>query len=551
MIWHIFRKDFRLLWPLSLAVVLLGTLGALRVPFGGHFYESQSALQQLTAFLPYLVELGIVVVAVTVVHQDALCGSQDDWLARPLLRWHLALAKVLFVLLTVNVPLMLVDVLLQLALHFPLSVSIGVAGLRALLLVFMCSLPALMVGAVTRSLADASVFAIASAIGFVLLLIVGTSALRPSVLGFAGVTEVPWISLAAAGAVIVMSSAAVLALQYATRRTRFARSLGFAAIFAALATFVLLPATTALAVQESLWGAPASDGIRLSFDPSTQGTTRGKEPRPGVLLGNPLSAAALSANAILAASVGRQTEKVGLPLSISGLHPGDVLRADQIEVRLVSMTGRVLYTGAGVCTRVANAVDCSRNRLEVWAGSASVLYEEQLNVPIGLYQRIKDEPVRVEVSYALTRFVPQSTQMIDATGDLKTLPEMGSCATRIDNDGDEVQLGCLSDVGAPSCVRVVIEDPQTHRRNPELHQCAPRYGPYRRNLTDAIGRTQLSVPFHDLSGLAHYPVDSASIAHARIHVTIYDPVAHFRTSITVPNVRLAQWAPPDDSAAPD
>lgn len=554
MVWHIFKKDFRLLWPLSLAVISLGALNALRPTFGGHFFQAQSALEQFTFFLPDLLYLGIAMVAVIVVHQDALPESQDDWLVRPLRRRDLALAKVLFVLLTVNVPLMIIDVLLQLALHFPLPISVGVAASRALLLVLMCSLPALMVGAVTRSLVDAFLFGFASAIALVLLLIVSTT-ISPNLTGLsgvAGILGVQWLSFWAAAGVIVIGSAASLTLQYSTRRTVLAWSIGLAAVFAALSTFWLLPNTVTLAIQESLWGPPNSDGIRLSFDPSSPEARSGQGPGLGYGIGAPLSSAQVAANAAVDAVIDRQVEKVRLPLSISGMQPGDILLADRIDVRLVSMAGKILYKGAGVCTRVSSGTGCARNDLEVWASSANVPNEEELNLPIRLYQRIKDEPVRVEVAYALTRFAPHPTQEINAIGGLKALPEMGSCATRIDSDGDEVQMGCLTDVGVPSCVGVVLEDPQTGRRNPELHKCDPSYGPYRgRGLKDAVGRVGLSIPFRDLSGLAHYPVDSAAIAHARIDVTVYDPVAHFRTTVAVSSVRLADWAPPNvESTSP-
>ncbi|MGH8256100.1 MAG: ABC transporter permease [Steroidobacteraceae bacterium] len=544
MVWHILRKDFRLLWPLSLAVVLLGALSGLRIPVDGHFFGS--ILEQLTSFLPRLVELGIAIVAVTVVHQDALSESQDDWLVRPLLRRDVALAKVLFVLLTVNVPLLIIDVLVQLALHFPLSVSVGVAASRALLLVFLVSLPALMVGAVTRSLANAFMFGIASAIGFVFLIVVAATTLSLGVLGLDGMT---WISLWATAGVIAVGSAAALTVQYSTRRTLVARSIGLAAVFAALPMLVLPPGTGTLAIQESLWGPPHSGGIRMRFDPSSQGERSGQEPGPGYRIGTPPSAANAAAYAALFSIVDRQIEKVELPLRISGLHPGDILFADRIDLRLVSMTGRVLYEGAGVCAHEGTGTACSGNRLEVWATSANVPDEEELNLPIRLYQRIKHDPVRVEVSYALTRLVAHPTQMIDAIGGLKALPEMGSCATRVDGDGDEVELGCLTDVGVPPCAGVVLEDPQTNRHNPEVHLCDPQYGPYRRRgLQEAVDRSQLSIPFRDLSGLAHYPVDAAAIARARMDVTVYDPVAHFRTSVTVPNVRLADWAPVKKSA---
>jgi hypothetical protein len=244
-------------------------------------------------------------------------------------------------------------------------------------------------------------------------------------------------------------------------------------------------------------------------------------------------------------------ERIRLPLTISGMHPGGILVADRIAVRLVAMTGEVLYEGAGVCTRGGTGVgvSCSDNRLEVWASSAEgtdIPGEQRLNLPIALYQRIKDEPVRAEVMYALTRFVPRSTQRINASGDLQSLSGMGTCATRIDSDADEVELGCLTNVGVPSCTGVALEDPQTNKRNPELHLCIPNYGPFHRvALEDAVGRSRLSIPFHDRSGLAHYPVDSAAIERARIVVTVYDPVDHFRSTVAIPSIRLVEWKLPD------
>ena len=178
MVWHIFKKDVRLLWPMSLFVVVAAALCALRTTLLGFF--DQPVLDRLTFFLPYLVYLGVVIVAVAVVQQEALSDPQEDWLIRPIRRRDLVLSKVLFVLLTVNVPLMIVDAVQQLALHVPLSVSIGVAVSRALVMVFVFSLPALVLGAVTRSLIDAFVFGIVSAIGFAFLVMFATSALSPA-----------------------------------------------------------------------------------------------------------------------------------------------------------------------------------------------------------------------------------------------------------------------------------------------------------------------------------------------------------------------------------
>jgi hypothetical protein len=98
----------------------------------------------------------------------------------------------------------------------------------------------------------------------------------------------------------------------------------------------------------------------------------------------------------------------------------------------------------------------------------------------------------------------------------------------------------------PSCAAVVLEDPLTDSRNPEIHLCHPIYGPLHRDgLEDAVSRSRLSIPFRDPSGLAHYPVDGAAIERARVIVTAYDPVAHFRSAVVIPNIRLVEWRAPN------
>jgi hypothetical protein len=553
MVWHFFKKDVRLLWPMTLAVVVAQALCAVRTTMLGYF-DQPPVLDRLTGFLPFLVYLGIALVAVTVVHQEPLSGLREDWLIRPISRRDLALSKVLFVLLMVNVPIMMVDVVQQLALHFPLSVSIGAAVSRSLVMVSAISLPALLLGALTRSLTDAFVFGIAAAIGFVFLFAFATSALSPALFAIGGQSGMEWISVGAAGLVMMIGAAATLAFQYSTRRSLVARGLGLAAVLAALCTFVCFPRTVIIAVQESLWGSSDSSEVKLTFDSARQWARTEPERAVSYGSGSPVPASVVAARAAEKARVDRQMAKIRLPLRIAGMHPGDILFADRVAVRIVAVTGKVLYQGARVCTRGGTGVgvSCSDNGLQVWASAAmgsDIPSEQRLNVPIAVYERIKDEPVRVAVMYVLTRFVARSRGTIGATGDVQSLSEMGSCATRIDNDGDAVNLGCLTDVGVPSCAAAVLEDPQTNRRNPVLHLCSPNYGPFHRvGFEDAVGRSLLSIPFRDRSGLAHYPVESTAIDRARIVLTVYDPVDHFRSTVAIPSIRLVEWQLPDGSS---
>jgi hypothetical protein len=448
----------------------------------------------------------------------------------------------------VNLPITIVDVIQQLALHFPLSVSIGAAASRSIVLVFAISLPALLLGAVTRSLTGAFVFAIAAAIGFEFLFAFATSAMSPALFQIGGQSGMLWISVGAAILVVTVGTAATLAFQYATRRSLVARIFAVATVFIALCTLVCLPSTAIIALQESLWTSFGSSGeVELTFDPSRQAIPAPPTRSLSYGNGSTVPASVVAARAAEKARIERQMERVRLPLRIAGVHPGDVLIADRVAVRIMSPTGKVLYQGARVCTRGGTGVGitCSDNELRVWASAAensAIPSEQRLNLPIAVYERIKNEPVRLEVEYVLTRLVPRSTRTMSAAGELLLLPEMGSCATRIDNDVDEVQLGCLTNVGVPSCAAAVLEDPQTNERNPTLHVCDPNYGPLRRaGLEDAVSRTRLSIPFRDRSGLAHYPVDSTAIERARILLTVYDPVDHFQRTLAIPSIRLRNW----------
>ena len=432
MIWHYFKKDVRLLWPLALAVVVLQVLCALRTTALGHFNEPP-VLDRLTFLLPYLLYLGIAIVAVTAVHQESLSGPQEDWLIRPIRRRDLVLSKVLFVLLMVNVPLMMVDVAQQLALHFPVSVSIGVAFSRFLLMVSMFSLPALVLGAVTRSLIDAFVFGICSAIGFVFLTMFATSALSPALFGIGRQAGMTWISVGAAGIVMIIGAAATLAFQYTTRRTVLARSLGLAAVLAAFCTFLFLPKTTVIAIQEALWGSSGSSEVKLQFDAAGKWVQTKPEEAPNY--GPAIPAAVVAARVAEQAASDRQMQQIRFPLSVSGLPTGDVLYADRVAVRITAVTGKLLYQGAGICMRASPGwgVDCRDNFLGIRSNAVDgpqVKYEQRLNLPVAVYNRIKDEPVSVEITYVLTRFDPQPSQEIRAAGDFQSLSEMGLHAQR-------------------------------------------------------------------------------------------------------------------------
>src|SRR5262249_4610319 len=112
MIWHIFKKDVKLSWRLAAGVALLHWASALAA-FTMLTTTSVTAAVKARNLAGMLIIGGLIAtgfIITTVVHNDAIPGVRQDWLVRPLRRRDLMLAKVLFVLLMVQLPVFLADV---------------------------------------------------------------------------------------------------------------------------------------------------------------------------------------------------------------------------------------------------------------------------------------------------------------------------------------------------------------------------------------------------------------------------------------------------------
>ena len=81
MIWHIFKKDCRLLWPLVLIVALVHFVSASLWIRLGRFDEPRD-LVLIAYLLPLLGLLGIVILTVAALHQDVLPGVRQDYCVR-------------------------------------------------------------------------------------------------------------------------------------------------------------------------------------------------------------------------------------------------------------------------------------------------------------------------------------------------------------------------------------------------------------------------------------------------------------------------------------
>ncbi|HEX3835893.1 MAG TPA: hypothetical protein VHW25_02940 [Steroidobacteraceae bacterium] len=517
MIWHIFTKDARLLWPIAALVAVLQVCAAIPQHLIDHGIRT-TQLAMLADLLPGLALLGIMVMVVVVMQQDPIPGARQDWLIRPIRRRDLAVAKLLFVLLMVLAPLWVVAVGAALADGFALRAAGAAAAARNLQVLCLFALPAMVLGALTRTFVEALIVTIVVFVGFigiVQFVITGLLGLDQSL----GDTGVAWLFFAAFDVLALAGSAAALAILHSGRRTILARLLTGVAV-ALLISVLSVPWPLAFSMQAALSPQPtASRAITVAFDPQA-----GRYRAP-----------------VGAASTGASTLHV--PLRFSDLPEDASVLMDRADIRIMGLDGATLYVGKS--TRSFDGRTMSDDRFEVRAGRDDPQVhsvDERIFLPPEVLARLADRPVRMAIDYSLTLFGPAGTYSLPTTSARKLYPGLGRCRTGIDAEGDDVSIGCLSTARQPPCVTAYLEYPPTGLRNPESHFCERDYAPalIAKFWPDAIHRVGGEVRFYDFLGMVRFPVDGSKVAAARLIIKTYDVRDHFTRHVDTPLVRLAE-----------
>ncbi len=546
MAWHIFKKDFVLLWP----VVLLSTLAqfGLNALMFASDHDPQSQYLLLTARLFVIVVfLAIALAIILAVHQDPIPGTRQDWLIRPIRRRDLLLAKLLFVLLAVQLPMFAGDLIEALAQGFGVSGAAGAALGRNLYVLVTLSLPILGFAAMTRNAAQTIgvgvVYLIALTAATFLLSNVARISGQEQATNPLAWTGVAWIEQSVSHAVLAAGAVAVLLLLYFKRRLVLAWSL-FPAFAAASTLAVFLPWSWLFCVQEAAAAAPsAAQAVGVSLQPAAPRY----RPPPGASSDDYAMGAAQvqlrgrSAGDIAVENRVRRAQgdvTVYAPVSFRGLPPGSLPWADRAAVTL-TRDGKVVFEGRGDDLKLDPAVP----------GQTSRSGYEAIRIPALVFEAARNTPLTLTIDYSLTVLEPRPPVTAAALGADLRAPGLGRCARGRDSDGDEIELRCLSTARTPSCLSVTLQDDVTGQRNPENLICAPDYSPFNaRPFPDALNRFEIEAPFRDRFGVGRYPVSGAQLGRARLVLTRYEPLLHLSRRVTASQVRLADWTA-DASAA--
>ena len=521
MVWHILKKDVRLLWRAAAAVAIIHLTVAVLRSWLGLFPESPQ-LALVAELLSLLSLIGVAILTLAAMHQDAVPSVRQDWLTRPIKPLDMVLAKLCFVLLLVQAPLFLADLLQGLLQGFSLPAAALGAAVRNVTVLCFFTLPALVFGAVTHSLMESFAVAAASLILYLAVFLVGTVILfgvRTSI----GGTGLSWIVGACWGSLAISGTAVVMTLQFFRRATRLSRALIFIGGGAVILS-AFVPWHLAFAIQERLATDPGSgSAVKLSFYP---------ELGPFQL---PAGAAAPRGTVLY------------VPLRVSGVPSSALVLLDRANVRIADRGGRTLYEGRTNLSvdGVGSILDARLEVRQRGETGTPVDVHQRIFLPAAVYARLRDRPVTLEIDESLTLFRAEARYFFPAVGADMHIAGLGRCATRMDHDGDEVMMVCANPMRVPKCFTAELLDSSGALHNPEAEFCDPNYSPVRAPLwPDALDQLLWAVPFFDLRGLVHYPVDGSKIDGARVLLQTYEPRDHLTRHLTVHDIRLADFVTP-------
>jgi hypothetical protein len=346
---HIFKKDARCLWRERTFILLLDGVFAWVNPWW------LAAL--LLAASGYLIA--------RLVHAEAIPGDRQFWITRPY-RWSSLLgAKLLFVVVFVNLPILLAQIIRVSAAGFPLLPCIPGLLWSQFLILLLGSLPVIALAALTAG--------IVPFIFSTLILVTVWYSMETPILFSAEIRKplwpggIEWIRETVVVAGLAAALLCILYVLYRKRRTFLGRVVAVAGTVIAAVAYWYLPWAPAWALQSRLAKQTVENSaLRLSVD------RNGIEFRPR------------KANTW-------ENVEVRLPLTVTGVPDALDVRMDAADVRLQAPDGRIWKSSLGGAMRHA-------------AGPGTMRLDVTTTVDLPFFNWERQQAVTIRGSVYLTLF---------------------------------------------------------------------------------------------------------------------------------------------------
>jgi hypothetical protein len=404
---HIFWKDVRLHWIEILSTLSATALFVWLYPMSWGDSPTISVWPWVPGATVALLMVSWLVLITRVIHAESLVGERQFWITRPYLWRELLSAKVLFVAVFLYVPFFLAQCLLLREAGFhPLSHMAGLV-FNLLLTTGIAVLPMACLAAVTSSFGKA----VLAVLG--LILFAGGVAYLSSILPTSSSTDVfsDEVSFVVAISVFI----AVLFIQYSRRQT-------------ALAWMLL----TALAVTFSIIGlaGPEEWAMKIAYPVST------------VAAGPRLAFRQVSVAASTTTLRPADPREVAIviPVAMSGIAPDAAVKMDDARVRFTS----------------ANGI----RWVSYWQNASATWVTGQPNVGVNLkisrsfYDRMKETPMTVELSVALTLMKAGNVTHLSLPANSFELPGGSKCRISGMFGTNLSYLSCLSPMRQPQLMLI-------------------------------------------------------------------------------------------------
>ncbi len=385
---HIFRKDTRHLYPEILLTLALTTAFASTAPAqwkAGIFYMNAGGIVSSLAppLLRILLPIAWLVLIARLIHDESLVGDRQFWITRPY-TWPVLLAsKLLFLLVFLYLPFLLMQ--LFLLHHAGLDIPAALPDLVRydLRLTAIFFIPFLVIAAVTSTFARVALSALAALLYLAAVAVFGAHLLDKRMLA-PGIETLCAILFCAA-------LAAILLLQYATRRTRISRALLLGLPILLLLIVLLAPAKPLIEHTYTALSGSFTPTLALDRDPLRE--------EPGS--GPPL--------------LFESYRLLSLPLQQAGIFPGLRFKTQGIAVTIYAPDGfhwsSPFFKNSGT-------------DLSAETGNPAI----NLLIPAPVFDRIRDLPVDLHLQIAVLVYATDPPVTASASSPSFAAPGGGLCA---------------------------------------------------------------------------------------------------------------------------